>query len=160
MKIAGWIAALLAAAGLAVAAARPAGAPALSGAPAVEARWLEAFKANDVEGIVACYAPDAVLWGPGEPEARGSEAIRASYAGMLADNVVRDAVIANPGHRDFGNFSAGWGNITITLAPKKGGAPIVMRGRFTEVVEKRGGEWLYVADHASADPEAPSAPAK
>jgi len=32
-----------------------------------------------------------------------------------------------------------------------------MHGRFTEVVEKRNGKSLYVADHASDDP--PAAPA-
>ena len=128
------------------------GPAARSGAQIVEERWTKAAMANDVDAIVACYAPDAVLWGPGDPEARGTEAIRASYRGMLADNVIRDVVLAHTRHKESGNVSAGWGNFTLTLAPKKGGAPVVVRGRFTEVVEKRGGEWLYVADHASADP--------
>jgi len=150
MKIRTW--AVFAAAALAgrLSAAPP------SGAAAVEAQWTKAVKANDVEALVACYAPDAVLWGPGEAQARGTDAIRASYAAMLEDNVVKDAVLSNARHREAGNLSAGWGNFTLTLAPKAGGPPVVIRGRFTEVVEKRNGKWLYVADHASADPPPPA----
>jgi uncharacterized protein (TIGR02246 family) len=149
MKFARWSAVAVAAA-LSI---RCLSAAAPSGASIVEAQWLRAVKANDVEALVACYAPDAVLWGPGEAEARGTEAIRKSYAGMLAGYVVRDATLSNAQRRELGRYSVGWGNYTLTLAPKRGGAPIVMHGRFTDVVEKRDGKWLYVADHASADPE-------
>ncbi|HWC66129.1 MAG TPA: SgcJ/EcaC family oxidoreductase [Thermoanaerobaculia bacterium] len=149
MKLARWTAFAVAAA-LSV---RCLSAAAPSGASVVETQWLKAVKANDIEAILACYAPDAVLWGPGEAEARGTEAIRKIYAGILAGYVVRDASLANAQRRELGRYSVGWGNYTLTLAPKKGGPPVAMHGRFTDVVEKRGGKWLYVADHASADPE-------
>ncbi|HET9793576.1 MAG TPA: nuclear transport factor 2 family protein [Thermoanaerobaculia bacterium] len=140
------------------------GAPALfaaapSGASVVEGEWLRAMKANDLEAIVACYAPDAILWAPGRAEARGTNAIREAYRGYLTESVVKDVSLAHVDHRDAAGFSAGWGEFTLTLAPKAGGDPIVMRGRFTEVVEKLGGKWLYVADHASADPAPAPAPA-
>jgi ketosteroid isomerase-like protein len=105
---------------------------------------------------VACYAPAAVLWGPDEAVARGTAAIREAYRGMLAGNTVKDASLTNVEHRQSGNLSAGWGRFTLTLVPKAGGAPVVMRGRFTEVAEKHDGEWLYVADHASAEPARPA----
>ena len=35
-----------------------------------------------------------------------------------------------------------------------------MKGRFTAMAKRIGGKWLYVADHASADPPPPAAPAK
>lgn len=127
------------------------------GAPRVEAEWTKAMKGNDVEAVVACYAADAVLWSPGETQANGIEAIRASYAAMLKDNTVKDVGISDEHHRLSGNVGAGWGRFVLTLAPKSGGPDVVVRGRFTEVVEKREGKWLYVADHASEDP--PAAPA-
>ena len=129
-----------------------------SGAARVEAAWMKAMKANDLEAIVACYAPDAVLWMSGEAEVDGIDAIRAAYAGMLRDNTVKDVSVSGGQTRLSGNVGAGWGRYTLTLAPKGGGPDIVMHGRFTEVVEKRNGRWLYVADHASDDP--PASPAR
>lgn len=131
--------------------------PAPSGGAAdVDAAWMKAIKANDVAAVVACYAPDAVLWVPGAPEADGIDAIRATYEGMLRENTVKDAAIADTHYRRAGDVAAGWGRFTMTLSPKTGGPDVVIHGRFTEVVEKRGGKWLYVADHASEDP--PAAP--
>jgi uncharacterized protein (TIGR02246 family) len=127
------------------------------GAARVEAAWMKAMKANDLEAIVACYAPDATLWVSGEAEADGIAAIRAAYAGMLRGNTVKDVAFSGGRHRLSGSLAAGWGRYTLTLAPKTGGPDVVLHGRFTEVVEKRNGKWLYVADHASDDP--PAAPA-
>ena len=72
MKEGGWAA--LAGAAAILVSLRVAAAPE-PGTTAVETQWLKAIKANDLEAIVACYAPDAVLWGPGDPEARGTAAI-------------------------------------------------------------------------------------
>jgi uncharacterized protein (TIGR02246 family) len=133
-------------------------APPAGGAARVEAAWMKAMKANDLEAVVACYAPDAVLWMSGEAEVDGIDAIRATYAGMLRENTVKDVSVSGGQTRLSGNVGAGWGRYTLTLSPKTGGPDLVMRGRFTEVVEKRNGKWLYVADHASDDP--PAAPAR
>ena len=72
--------------GLAAAAAVAA---AEEGAKGVDAAWLKAVKANDVDALVACYWPDAVMWLPDAPEARGEKAIRAAYAGLLGANYGR-----------------------------------------------------------------------
>jgi uncharacterized protein (TIGR02246 family) len=127
------------------------------GAARVEAAWTKAMLANDLEAVVACYAPDAVLWVSGEPEADGISAIRAAYGGMLRENTVKDVRVSGNHTRVSGSLAAGWGRYTLTLAPKAGGPDVVTHGRFTEVDEKRDGKWLYVADHASDDP--PAAPA-
>ena len=133
-------------------------AAAQEGVKAVDALWEKAIKANDLEAIVACYAPDAVLWLPGAPEARGTKAIRDVYAGLLSAFTVADATLANASYETSGNFSAAWGNFTLTLQPKDGGSPVMTKGRFTAVAKKMGGKWLYVADQASDDP--PPAPPK
>ncbi len=130
----------------------PMSAIAASGAQDVDAAWATAVKAGDLDAIVACYAPDAVLWLPGAPEARGSQAIRDAYASLLANNVVAEVALSNPRYEVSGGFSAGWGNFTLTLQAKGGGAPAVLRGRFMEVAKRIKGRWVYVADQASADP--------
>lgn len=132
-----------------------------SGAQAVDEAWTKAVLANDLDAVVACYAPDAVMWTPGDPEAKGEKAIRAAYAGLLKDNTVKDAKLSGTHHRTVGKTSVGWGHYSLTLAPKAGGAAVTMVGRFIDVAEEKDGKWVYIADHASAEPPppAPAAPA-
>lgn len=128
-----------------------------AGAKVVETAWVKAMKANDMEAVVACYAADAVMWLPDAPEARGTAAIRGVYAGYFAAYTVSDAVFVSPTYEASGDLSAGWGSYVLTLAPKKGGDPVVLKGRFTAVAKKVGGKWLYAADQASATPPPPAA---
>jgi len=123
-----------------------------AGAKAVDVAWLKAMKANDLDAIMRCYAPDAVAWLPGAPMARGEKAIRATYEGLLSANTVQDVAISEAEYKTAGDFSAGWGKFALTLVPKASGSPVTMTGRFTEIAEQRGGRWVYIVDHASADP--------
>ena len=123
-----------------------------SGAQIVDAAWIAAVKANDIEAVMKCYAPDAVMWLPNAPSARGAKAIRAAYEGLLSANAVKDATLSDVTYRTVGNTSVAWGRFSLTLAPKAGGDPVVMTGRFTEAAERRGGRWVYIVDHASAEP--------
>ena len=131
-----------------------------TGAKALDSSWVKAMKANDLEGVLKTYASDAVLWLPQMKEARGEKAIRATLEGFLAANTVKDVVLLETGYKTVGNTSAGWGRFSLTIAPKSGGNDVVMLGRFTDVAERRGGRWVYIADHASAEPEAAAAPKK
>jgi uncharacterized protein (TIGR02246 family) len=125
------------------------------GAAGVDAAWVKAMKANDLDGVLKCYAKDAVLWFPGAPTARGDKEIRAAYEGLLGANTVKDAALMDVTYRTSGKTSTAWGRFSMTLAPKAGGDPMTMTGRFTEVAEQRGGRWVYIVDHASADPAKP-----
>ncbi len=129
-----------------------------SGCKAIDQAWKKAILAGDLDAIVATYADDAVLWLPNMPEARGTKAIRETYAALLKDHSVSDVVMTNTMYETWQNLSIGWGNFTMTLKPRAGGDPVVMKGRFTDVGKQIKGKWQYVADQASADP-APPAPA-
>lgn len=114
--------------------------------------WSKAMKANDLDAIVACYAPDAVMWLPDAPEARGREAIRGVYAGYLDAYTVTDAALTDASYETSGDLTGSWGHYSFTLQPKKGGDPVVLKGRYVVVLKQIGGNWLLVADHASATP--------
>lgn len=131
-----------------------------TGAEALDAAWVKAMKAGDLEAVVACYAEDAVLWLPGAPEARGSKAIREAYAGMLSANTVTDVSISDTHYETWQDLSLGWGHFVLALQPKQGGAPTIMGGRFLDVAKRIDGKWRYVADHASVGPPAAPAAAK
>jgi uncharacterized protein (TIGR02246 family) len=123
-----------------------------TGIKTLDTAWVKAMKANDLEAVMACYAPDAVLFMPGAPEAHGEKEIRASYKGLFDANTVQDATIPDSHSKTTGSLSVNWGHYTLTTAPKAGGAPVTSKGRFTGVAEKRKGHWYYISDHASAEP--------
>lgn len=129
-----------------------------TGAQSVDSSWVKAMKANDLEAVLKTYAPDAVLWLPQAKEARGEKAIRSAYEGLLSANTVKDVALSETGYRTTGKASVGWGRFSLTLAPKSGGSPLVMTGRFTEIAERRGGRWVYIVDHASPDPAVTEGP--
>ena len=129
-----------------------------TGAQSVDSSWIKAMKANDLEAVLKTYASDAVVWLPQVKEARGEKAIRSVYEGLLSANTVTEVTLSETGYRTMGKVSVGWGRFSLTLAPKSGGSPVVMTGRYTDIAEQRGGRWVYVVDHASAEPAGTEGP--
>lgn len=115
----------------------------------VDKAWIKAAKAGDLDALTKLYAPNATMYPPDGPEAKGSEAIRAGFQTLFGENTVQDMVMNYDYYRQVGNLSVASGRFTMTLAPKAGGSPQTMEGRFTSVAERKGGKWLYVSDHAS-----------
>jgi len=127
------------------------------GAEALDAAWVKAMKAQDANAVAALYAPDAVLWMPGAPEARGAKAIHDEYAGLLGTYTVTDVSLTDGHYETVQNIGVASGHFMMTLQPKAGGAPTIMGGRYSSVAKKVDGQWHYVVDHASVEP--PPAPA-
>jgi len=119
------------------------------GAKTVDDAWVKAMNANDLEAVVALYADDATMYPPDQTEAKGKDAIRAFYVGMLGPNTAREAKVLERHYKTSGNVSTGWGRVALTLVPKAGGNPQTLEVRFTDVAVKRSGKWLYLVDHAS-----------
>ena len=129
-----------------------------TGAQFLDSSWIKAMKANDLEAVLKTYAPDAVVWLPQVKEARGEKEIRSAFEGLLSANTVKEVVLSETGYRTMGKVSVGWGRFSLTLAPKSGGSPVVMIGRFTDIAEQRGGRWVYIVDHASVEPAGTEGP--
>ena len=128
------------------------------GIAAVDQAWIKAITANDLEAVIALYAPDAVMYPPDVMTAKGKDAIRENYRGLLSAMTVQSAVLTDSHSETLGDTSFGWGRFTLKMVPKAGGDPVLMEGRYTAVAKKIGGKWLYVADHASLP--MPPSPAK
>jgi uncharacterized protein (TIGR02246 family) len=124
------------------------------GAQMVDQGWVKAMKANDLEATLALYAPEAVAYFP-DGDFKGKDAIRKSWTDFLAAFTVKDAT-SEATYETTGDTSVGWGHWSMTVVPKGGGEPVVMKGRATVVVKKIGGQWLYVVDHASVPLPPPS----
>ena len=104
------------------------------------------MKANDLEAVLKTYAPDAVVWLPQVKEARGEKAIRSVYEGLLCANTVTEVVLSETGYRTMGSTQVGRQSSCN------------MTGRFTDIAEQRGGRWVYIVDHASAEPAGTEGP--
>jgi len=131
---------------------------AAEGIERLDEAWRKAITSNDLNAVVACYAKDAVLWIPDAVPAKGEEAIRKSYSDLLAANTVTNASLTNTHYQMCGDLSIGWGEFTLSLSPKSGANPTILSGRFTVVAKKEGGKWVYIVDHASANPAATPSP--
>lgn len=121
-----------------------------SGAQALDNAFVKGVKAGDIEAVVALYAPDAMLYPPGEMAAKGRDAIRAVWGGFLSANTVTECRLYETGYRTSGETSIGWGRFSMTFQPKAGGSPATLEGRFSDVAVRKAGKWLYILDHASA----------
>ena len=121
-------------------------------ADSVGAAWVKAVKANDLEAVTILYADDAVAWFPDEAEHQGAAAIRQAYKDLFDANTVVDASLSDSHHLGDAKHRTNWGHFTLTLKQKSDGKTVTMAGRYTDVQEKRNGRWVYVADHASAEP--------
>lgn len=146
--------------GIALAAASATAADA--GLTDIDKAWTKAMLANDLAAVGALYAPDAVMYPPDAMEWKGREAIQKGYEGMLADMKVLEAKLTPAGNETHANTSIGWGRWALKMAPKAGGEPVQMEGRYMAVAKKVNGKWLYVADHASSPlpPPPATAPSK
>jgi uncharacterized protein (TIGR02246 family) len=122
--------------------------------------WVQAFSRNDLEAVVALYAPDAHMFPPDTTEAVGIDAIRANYANLMNTFTIKQVIISDAHHETVGDLSFAWGLYSVTLVPKAGGDAIRMDGRFSDVSRKINGKWLYIVDHASAAPAAALPPSK
>ncbi len=127
----------------------------------LDAAWIKAAKAGDIEAIVKLYAPTAVAYMPDEMRAKGTEELRASFQKFLGSSNVKEMTLTPDFESTSGNLSVASGTFSMTIEPKAGGAAQTLEGRYTSIAARKGGKWLYASDHASMPmpPPPPAAPA-
>jgi len=116
---------------------------------ALQAGFLAALRAGDVDGIAACYTEDAANFTPDTMVGYGPQSARDSWGGMLEHYRVVSVELSDQHMVQSGDLAAAWGLFKMTLEPRDGGDPVVMEGRYSDVSRPIGGRWLYIADHAS-----------
>jgi uncharacterized protein (TIGR02246 family) len=122
----------------------------------LDAAWIKAAKAGDIDGLVKLYTPTAVTYMPDEMRAKGTEEIRASFQKFLGSSTVKEMTITPDWETTSGNLAASSGTFSMTVEPKGGGAAQTMEGRYTSVAVRKNGKWLYASDHASVPLPAPA----
>ena len=119
----------------------------------LEAAWVQAFAAKDVDKIGAFYADDASMFDPDAPVISGKAAIKEAYKPFLADKnssltFVSDKVdVAKSGDLGYSQ-----GAYTMTFTDPKTKKVLTDRGKYVTVYKKQtDGSWKAVADIGNED---------
>ncbi len=135
--------------------------PALAGpeedALQVIEKWAAAFRASDVDAIVALYAPDAMFLGTGSRTVvLKTEEIRQYFERALLTDRPRGAVLESRSVMVLNDGAVVVTGLDTTTAVRDG-KTISSPGRVTFVVARRGGaEWKIVHFHRSGVPGRPN----
>lgn len=123
----------------------------IAGAKAVDASFLKAFNAGDVDGLAATYwkSSDVVSMPPDAMILRGWDAIHEGFKKMMATMSGAKLEMTESHYSVSGDVVLTWGLWRLTMAGQDG-KPMTMEGRYSDVKAKRDGKWVYIVDHASA----------
>jgi uncharacterized protein (TIGR02246 family) len=112
-------------------------------------RFSAAYSANDVDAVVALYAPDAILLGTNSPIiTEGQDGVRTYFtsvklAGSGNKNVIQDrrTIVLN----DNAVLVTGF----YEFIRMRDGQPVPGPARFTVLLNKRDGKWVIAHQHSS-----------
>ena len=119
----------------------------------IESGWVKEAAAKDVEKSAAHYTDDAVLMMPGTPAAKGKDAIRAAWKGLLEDPNVKldfsaDRVEMSAG----GDLATTRGSYTMTVTNPKTKKPVEDKGSYMTVYKKQAdGAWKVIEDMTTSE---------
>jgi ketosteroid isomerase-like protein len=118
----------------------------------VDAKFQKAFAAEDVDGLMTLYwnDPEVVMIPIGGPIITGSDGIRKQFQNFFDGTNVKSFSFGDQHYQVLGDSVLGWGTWKIETDPSLGPAAKI-EGRYTEVVAKRDGEWVYVFDNPSVE---------
>lgn len=113
----------------------------------------EYFKAKNLDGVMSLYAkePDVTSIGSDDgEEAIGAERIRAEYKKSFAAIAALNTMSYQNLHiSSSGNVAWLYMEVKINVLMAKAQKPLVINGRFTAVLKKKGSRWQFVQTHFS-----------
>jgi uncharacterized protein (TIGR02246 family) len=113
----------------------------------LEAAWVRNVAAKDLEKIIANYAGDAVLMAPGEPAAKGKDAVRASWKGLLDSIQKLEFAPSRIEISQAGYMATTNGSYTLTMTDAKTKKPVDDKGSYVTVYKKQAdGGWKVIED--------------
>lgn len=116
--------------------------------------WIAGMTRHDIEGVLALYDSEAVLWGTRSPTLRDNPATVREYFNILRTVPPSyKAVLGEQRIRIYDDIAINTG--TYTFSEVRDGKEIVRPARFSFVYRNRNGRWLIVDHHSSAVPAAP-----
>jgi ketosteroid isomerase-like protein len=118
----------------------------------MEAEWLAAAKAKDIDKIVSQYAPEAVTMDADAPICVGHQAIRKGYELWLADTLVSKTLwdaVDTVEISASGDIAYTRGTTRYSKNTPKG--PVDEMGKWVTIYKKRDGKWKAIVDISNSD---------
>ena len=118
----------------------------------VLAKWIQAFNASDIEGIVSLYSPDALFIGTGSKEVGANPEYFRNYFQSLKRDMPRGAALESYSTMELSStvvLVSGMDKVSGT----KDGALFYRPGRVSFVLARREEKWQIVQFHRSAVPD-------
>ena len=116
--------------------------------------WIRSVQAKNIDSLMTLYAPDAESMQEGVPAVKGTEGLRAIYAGFFKA-MPRDFNVKLKGVdlSDDGTLAYDRGSFTMTVNGP-GGKPLNVSGDYLNVWKKIDGRWVTVAEMSNSSPPA------
>lgn len=116
----------------------------------VDANFKKAFTQEDVDGLMELYWNDpAVVMVPmGGAIITGPDGIRKEFQDFFDGTNVKGFDFGEQNYAVVGDSVLGWGTFKVVTDPSLGPSATI-EGRYSEVISKRDGKWVYVHDNAS-----------
>lgn len=118
----------------------------------VLAKWIQAFNASDIEGIVSLYAPDALFIGTGSKEVGTTPEYFRDYFQSLKRDMPRGATLKSYSVLELSPTVVLVSGMD-TVSGTKDGVIFYRPGRASFVLAKREEQWQIVQFHRSAVPD-------
>ncbi|PBM99990.1 YybH family protein [Pseudomonas aeruginosa] len=119
-----------------------------SGASEVGKAWGKALEAGDSKTLARMHSASTVLYGTDSAVTVGKKAIMAGYDALFSRYSAKVDVHDASWVRQ-GPLLNSWGQYTLTLTPRDGGAPTKVKGRFSDTAVWVDDHWQYLVDHVS-----------
>jgi len=113
----------------------------------IESAWMKDVAAKDLDKIMANYGEDAALLTPGAPAARGKDAVREAWKGMLDSIQKLEFVPYRIELSASGDMATTLGAYSMSRTDPKTKAVINDRGSYLAVYRKQSdGSWKAIED--------------
>src|SRR5688572_13335307 len=135
----------------------------IAAAKALDAKFIDAMNAENVDGVMSCYwnSPDLVVYSPGALEEKGYDAVKASFTKWFAESSGAKHELSDAIYKVMGDHVLAYGKVKMSMDnPDTTAARIELEGRFTSIMAYKDSNLVYVVDHASIPlpPSPPPAP--
>ena len=103
-------------------------------------KFRDAYNAGDIDAIAGCYSESLLKLRSGAPPESKAEVIsRVERAFRDFDGRLE---VSNDEIKAGGDLAFTRGSLVLTLTPRAGGQPTVVRRRYLEIWRNEGGRWL------------------
>ena len=116
-------------------------------------KWAQAIESRNPDNVLACYHPDACLWGTLSPVVRHKHEVIHEYFDMFLQWEELKCEFTEGITRIYGDFAFYSGTYIFTWTTRD--HHVRLPARFSFVYHRVGDQWLIMEHHSSIFPELP-----